>query len=183
LPITPPWQRLQSTQGRHGSGNLSTTDLASDHCSSAQELGPPRGSHPGASAPLVASEARAGIAFVKNIGTANSGTATTTSITVPAAGVAAGNSIILTFASADAGTTYSAMDSAGNMYAVDIQGAKAGSVRTVILSAHNVKALASGNTITLTHPSLPGTAKRGSAPTSSRASPRRARSTRVRPVT
>src|SRR5882724_6754065 len=111
--------------------------------------------------PLVASEARAGIAFVKNIGTANSGTATTTSITVPAAGVAAGNSIILTFASADAGTTYSAMDSAGNMYAVDIQGAKAGSVRTVILSAHNVQALVSGNTITLSHPSLPGTAKRG----------------------
>src|SRR5436190_321065 len=110
---------------------------------------------------LLHSDATATIAFVKNIGTANSGTTTTTSVAVPAAGVAAGNSIILTFASADAGTTYSATDSAGNTYAVNIQGAKAGLVRTVILSAHNVQALVSGNTITVTHPSLPGTAKRG----------------------
>ena len=110
---------------------------------------------------LLHSDATAAIAFVKNIGTANSGTTTTTSVAVPAAGVAAGNSIILTFASADAGTTYSATDSAGNTYAVNIQGAKAGIVRTVILSAHNVQALVSGNTITVTHPSLPGTAKRG----------------------
>src|SRR6266581_4085420 len=110
---------------------------------------------------LLHSDATATIAFVKNIGTANSGTTTTTSVAVPAAGVAAGNSIILTFASADAGTTYSATDSAGNTYAVNIQGAKAGIVRTVILSAHNVQALVSGNTITVTHPSLPGTAKRG----------------------
>ena len=63
---------------------------------------------------LLHSDATAAIAFVKNIGTANSGTTTTTSVAVPAAGVAAGNSIILTFASADAGTTYSATDSAGN---------------------------------------------------------------------
>src|SRR5439155_666948 len=57
--------------------------------------------------------------------------------------------------------TYGATDSAGNTYAVNIQGAKAVIVRTVILSAHNVQALVSGNTITVTHPSLPGTAKRG----------------------
>jgi len=36
---------------RHDSCNLSTADLASDHRSSAQEPGPPRHSHAGASAP------------------------------------------------------------------------------------------------------------------------------------
>jgi hypothetical protein len=36
---------------RHEFCNLSTTDLASDHRSSAQEPGPPRHSHAGASAP------------------------------------------------------------------------------------------------------------------------------------
>src|SRR5213079_1291046 len=36
---------------RHDSCNPSTADLASDHRSSAQELGPPRHSHAGVSAP------------------------------------------------------------------------------------------------------------------------------------
>src|SRR3989441_6127213 len=53
---------------------------------------------------LAASEARAGIAFVKNIGTNSSATTgTTITVTAPAAGVATGDSIILTRAVADAG--------------------------------------------------------------------------------
>src|SRR2546422_4180209 len=104
---------------------------------------------------LAASEARAGIAFVKNLGTATgNNTGTTIAITLQTGvSVAAGNSIILSFVSADIGTTFSATDSAPNGYSVDIQGARSGSVRTVILSAHNVNALAAGNTITVTFPS------------------------------
>jgi len=105
---------------------------------------------------LGASEARAGIAFVKNIGTATGSSSGGTSITIPlAAGVsvAAGNSIIVSFVGPDLSGTYSATDSAGNSYGVNASGARAGTVRTVVLSAHNVNALASGNTITVTFPS------------------------------
>src|SRR5436309_760918 len=104
---------------------------------------------------LAASEARAGIAFVKNIGTAT-GNNTGTSITITlAAGVsvAAGDSIIVSFVGPDLSGTYGATDSTGNSYSVNASGARAGTVRTVVLSAHNVKALASGNTITVTFPS------------------------------
>src|SRR5207247_30227 len=66
---------------------------------------------------LAASEARAGIAFVKNIGTAT-GNNTGTSITITlAAGVsvAAGNSIIVSFVGPDLSGTYSATDSAAEL--------------------------------------------------------------------
>src|SRR2546422_218149 len=57
---------------------------------------------------ITASEARAGIAFVKNIGaSASATTGTTIAVTVPAAGVAAGDSIILTLAMGDAAGTVS----------------------------------------------------------------------------
>src|SRR5205823_12437164 len=49
--------------------------------------------------------------------------------------------------------TYSATDSAGNSYSVNASGARAGTVRTVVLSAHNATALASASTITVTFPS------------------------------
>src|SRR5213595_444357 len=104
---------------------------------------------------LAASEARAGVAFVKNLGTAT-GNNTGTSITITlAAGVsvAAGDSIIVSFVGPDLSGTYGATDSTGNSYSVSASGARAGTVRTVVLSAHNVNALASGNTITVTFPS------------------------------
>src|SRR5438094_1298117 len=104
---------------------------------------------------LAACEARAGIAFVKNVGTAT-GNNPGTSITITLASgvsVAAGNSVILSFVGADVAGTYSATDSAGNAYGADVQGARSGTVRTVILSAHNVNALAGGSTITVTFPS------------------------------
>src|SRR5438876_9256535 len=91
---------------------------------------------------ITASEARAGIAFVKNLGTsASATTGTTIAVTVPAAGVAAGDSIILTLAMGDAAGTVSAADSAGNVYAVAADVTNASHVRTVIVSAHNVTAL------------------------------------------
>ena len=72
---------------------------------------------------LAGSDASAAISFVKNIGT-NSSTSNGTSIavTVPAGGVAAGNSIILTFAMDPTGGTVSATDPAGNAYAANVDG-------------------------------------------------------------
>src|SRR5206468_7804324 len=102
---------------------------------------------------LAASEARAGIAFVKNLGTNTGNNGTSITITLAAGvSVAAGNSIIVSFVGQDLSGTYSATDSAGNTYSQNASGARAGTVRTVILSAHNVNALASGNTITVTFP-------------------------------
>src|SRR5437867_10453230 len=109
---------------------------------------------------LAASEARAGIAFVKNLGRATGSSNGGTSIPITlAAGVsvAAGNSIIVSFVGEDLSGTYTASDSAGNTYSQNASGARAGTVRAVILSAHNVKALASGNTITVTFPSAAST--------------------------
>src|SRR5438477_338943 len=74
---------------------------------------------------LAASEAHADIAFVQDIGTATANsTGTTTTVSVPAAGVAAGDSIILTFTCGDVAGDFSATDSAGNTYTVDVQGTK-----------------------------------------------------------
>src|SRR6266404_3471303 len=104
---------------------------------------------------LAASEAHAGIAFVKNVGTnASATTGTTIAVTVPAAGVAAGNSVVLALAMGDAAGPVSGADSAGNVYDVAADVTNASHVRTVILATHNVAALASGNTITVTHPSV-----------------------------
>ncbi len=107
---------------------------------------------------LLASPAVAQIAFVKNV-TPNQSKTTGTSIavTVPASGVAAGNSIIVWLAMDPASGTVSCTDSASNSYAVDrdqINGSGTSGVRTVVLSAHNLNALVSGNTITCTHPSV-----------------------------
>src|SRR5438034_651829 len=104
--------------------------------------------------PLAASEARAVIGFVKNIGTNSSATTgTTIAVTVPAAGVATGDSVILTLAMADASGGVTATDSKGNTYSLAADITNASNVRTVILAAHNVTALVSGDTITVTHPS------------------------------
>src|SRR5882724_8940425 len=103
---------------------------------------------------LAASEAGAVIAFVKNIGTNSSATTgTTIAVTAPAAGVATGDSIILTLAMADASGGVSAIDAKGNTYSVAADVTNASNVRTVILAAHNVTALVSVDTITVTHPS------------------------------
>jgi hypothetical protein len=103
----------------------------------------------------LATPSQAAITKVKDVGT-NTATAsgTTLAVTVPAAGVAQGNSIIVTFAMAEATGTVGCTDTAGNIYTADIDASNNNNVRTVILAAHNVSALSSGNTITVTHPSI-----------------------------
>ena len=97
--------------------------------------------------------AYATIGFVKNVGTAASEiSGTVLVVTVPAEGVAAGNSILLTFAMDGAVGPVSAADSQSNLYTVDAEVSNLGRVRTVILSAHNVTPLASGDVLTVTHP-------------------------------
>jgi YD repeat-containing protein len=107
---------------------------------------------------LFPSVIHADIAFVKNIGTASSTTTgTTLSVTVPAAGVAAGTSVVVSIAINPSSGTVSCSDSGGNSYAVDrnvTNGSGTTGVRTIILSAHNILALTSGNAITCTHPSV-----------------------------
>src|SRR5262249_18664735 len=102
---------------------------------------------------LSGSEATAAILFVKTLPTATSTTTGTTIAVTLTSGVAAGDSIILTLAMGPVSGTVSASDSAGNSYVVNVDVTNASKVRTVILSAHNVSALTSGNTITITHPS------------------------------
>src|SRR2546429_8361001 len=78
---------------------------------------------------LAASEAHAGIAFVKNIGTATGSSSGGTSITITlAAGVsvAAGNSIIVSFVGPDLSGTYSATDPAGDTQRAKAPGAGGG---------------------------------------------------------
>lgn len=92
-----------------------------------------------------------GPAYVKNIGSASCG-ATSLSVSVPAAGVAIDNTIILRLALRSTATgTVAASDTKGNAYAVDVDRTN-GDQRTVILRARATTALASGNTIDVTFP-------------------------------
>jgi hypothetical protein len=112
---------------------------------------------------LPAGSADAAIQYVKNIGTQNSDqSGDTININVPAAGVAAGNSIIVTFAMDEdtgnvwctdtQGNTYSGYSGSGSASDVDVSSNN--NVRTVIFSAHNVNALGFGDFITVNHPTI-----------------------------
>src|SRR5689334_19633406 len=112
---------------------------------------------------LGATRAEAAPALVKNVGVNNSLTAgTSIAVTVPAAGVAAGNTIIVTFAM-DAGPTPVAGDVTcadngvpANTYTknADVRnGTGTSGVRTVVFSAPVTTALAAGKTITVSFPS------------------------------
>jgi hypothetical protein len=92
--------------------------------------------------------------YVKTIGQATCG-GTSTAVTVPASGVAAGNTVIVRLG-LRGGTSggVSATDSRGNTYTAD-RDSVGSNTRTVIFSAHVTTALTSGNTITVTHPSAP----------------------------
>lgn len=115
--------------------------------------------------------ALANISFVKDVATANSKTSGTTLVlTVPAAGVTAGNSIIISvvydfscYSSLPSLTNQisSIVDSAGNSYIRDASNDNANpaasdcasstaTIRTEVWSVQNIAALSSGNTITLT---------------------------------
>ena len=97
---------------------------------------------------------------VSGIATASSTTSgTTLALTVPAGGVQLGNTVILSFAMDPVSGTVAAIDTQGNTYTVDkdnmigTSGSGTG-VRTVVLSAHVTTALASGNIITISHPTV-----------------------------
>ncbi|MGH7788424.1 MAG: hypothetical protein ACRERC_16260, partial [Candidatus Binatia bacterium] len=112
---------------------------------------------------MLATQAQAAISVVQSIDTEQVKSAgTAISLTVPAGGVSSGNSVILALTMDAAAGAVSATDGAGNTYAVDADVTNAGDVRTVILSAHGVAALASGNVITVTHPSVTARALSGS---------------------
>ena len=104
------------------------------------------------------SEALAQISFVQTIGIAQSlSSGTSTTVTVQAPGVAAGHSVILSFAMNPASGAVSCGDSRGNSYVIDrdiTNGSGTTGVRSITVSAHNVTGLTSGNTITCTHPSV-----------------------------
>ena len=105
-----------------------------------------------------APQAVAAIAFVKNVGFGgNQAIGTSISITVPAGGVAAGNTLIVSFAMDPASGAVSCTDTKGNAYtaAVDVtNGSGTSGVRTVVFSARIVTALVPGDTITVSYPSV-----------------------------
>ena len=95
-----------------------------------------------------------------NIGqNSSTSTGTTISVTVPAGGVAAGNTIIVSFATDPTNTPTGAVtvaDTKGNIYTKDADianGTGTSGVRTLVFSAPVTVALVSGNTITVTYPS------------------------------
>ncbi len=93
--------------------------------------------------------------FVKTIGTNTATTSgTSISITVPAAGVAQGNTIIVALATSDATGAVSCSDTQSNTYSVDASIINTKGIRTAICSAYVATALVSGNTITFSHPSV-----------------------------
>ena len=103
---------------------------------------------------VTAAPAWAAPAFVKVIGTNSDGTSSNTTIpvTVPAAGVAAGNTVIVELAMDSSNVTVSCADSRGNSYTndADVTNSNSGSARAVIFSATVGTALVSGDAITVT---------------------------------
>jgi hypothetical protein len=82
-----------------------------------------------------------------------SSTGGTTTVLSLGGSVTKGNSVLISFAMDDyiaGGIT--ASDSKGNSYSLDADATYGGLVRTAILSAHDVKPLSAGDTITVTHP-------------------------------
>ncbi|WP_239404567.1 hypothetical protein, partial [Frankia sp. Cj3] len=88
-------------------------------------------------------------AYGGSIGEAIVTTSNTTAVLTTTAAVTAGRSIIV-IADANGAVSATCTDSASNTYNLDGQVANGSAVTTYIFSAHNVTALASGQTITLT---------------------------------
>src|SRR5262245_9487860 len=107
---------------------------------------------------LTPSEASAAIAFVQTIGTIGSGsTGTTLTVTVPAGGVAATDTVFVSVSIDPSAGTVSCTDSGGNTYTVDVDvqnGSGTSGVRTILLSSLITTPLNAGDTITVTHPSV-----------------------------
>ena len=80
------------------------------------------------------------------------GAGTSLAVAVPAAGVAKGNTIIVSFELPGTVGTVSVADSKGNTYSSDAEAARS-NMRTLVFSAPVTTALVSGDTITVTSPS------------------------------
>ena len=96
------------------------------------------------------------IGIPTSVGQANSATADTSlSVTVGAGGVAAGNTMIVSFAiNTTSASAVTVSDTKGNTYTQDANILNsAGSIRTLVFSAPVNTALVSGNTITVAYPS------------------------------
>jgi hypothetical protein len=92
-----------------------------------------------------------GPAFVKNVGQSSCGTGSA-AVTVPAAGVAAGNTLVLRVAlRGTVAGPITASDSRGNTYALDAD-RLGGAQRVAVLRARVTTALTAGNTINVTFP-------------------------------
>ncbi len=103
----------------------------------------------------LAGPASGAITKVQDIGTASlTGSGTTISVTVPAGGVSLGNTVIVTFVMDEAIGGVTCADTGSNTYTNNVDQKNANNVRTVIFSANITTALVSGNTITVTHPSV-----------------------------
>lgn len=92
------------------------------------------------------------VGFVKNVGSATLSMAVSGSVTVPAAGVALGNFLIVRGVFDTAAGTVSVADSDGvNVYTVRVNGTTSGAaVETYVFTCPVTDALAAGATITLT---------------------------------
>jgi hypothetical protein len=93
--------------------------------------------------------------FVRNVGTAECG-GTSDTVAVPAAGVDAGDTLVVLTSFRDRGGTgfaVSVSDSQGNTYQQDLTDSQA-PVRADVYSAYITNALGPGDTITVTHPDL-----------------------------
>ncbi len=103
---------------------------------------------------LSVGRADAAISYVQNLGTyASTSSSSSTTVSIGSS-VTAGNSIIVTIAiDYDNSGSVSCSDSRGNSYTVDVDQIYSSYVRTIVCSAHNVTALSSGDTITVSHPS------------------------------
>jgi hypothetical protein len=92
------------------------------------------------------------IAFVKVVGSASCGGASSV-VTVPPGGVAAGNTLVLTVVVRGNSTgAVSVSDTRGNTYTLDVTSTRPNQGRTFLFSAHMATALVGGNTITVGHP-------------------------------
>ena len=96
------------------------------------------------------------IGLVQTIGTNTRSSVgnSTVSLTVSGLGVGAGDSVIVAVTAGTFAGAVSCSDSKGNTYAVDAD--VIGAIRLFVCSAHNVTALASGDTITASYPGFSG---------------------------
>jgi hypothetical protein len=93
-------------------------------------------------------------AFVKHVGSSSCGS-TSSVVTVPAGGVASGNTLVVRFVQrSTVSGAVTVSDSRGNAYSQDLEvvNSGGGGVRTLVFSANVQTALVAGDSITVSHP-------------------------------